>query len=348
MTEAEDVDRIEAKCMQMCPASECIKREKERLIHILETDPQNTSKTRIAEKCRMIKSYRRSAAGQELTKPELLRPPAILLQTLDYIFNNVIHDDRVSKIALYNFIDDRLRSIKQDGIVQRLAPETWFQVLVPIVHFYVYSAYTFCEESPNNFDPKLNNDQLIDCLTRFIKLYEDHPSPKYTDSYAKIEALYLIVNFDKVEIINRAVLLELPHQDFQDTVKLVLKSYTNNYCDVFRSLPFMSLLPACLFVALHLNKIRRRALETMSFAYSSKKTEYPISKLKPDLLFNSWDEAIKECQFYGIVVNSENNVQFSKRILNSEANPRRLQHLDTKLAKISLPNLILEIEINNL
>lgn len=70
--------------------------------------------------------------------------------------------------------------------------------------------FRFCEEPPTNFDQKLNNDQLIDCLTRFIKLYEDHPSSSHADSYAEIETLYLIVNFDKVEIINRAVLLDLP------------------------------------------------------------------------------------------------------------------------------------------
>lgn len=72
--------RIKSTILIIC------RREKERLIHILETDPKNSTKTRIADKSRMIKSYRRSAAGQELTKPELLRPPSILLQTLDYIF----------------------------------------------------------------------------------------------------------------------------------------------------------------------------------------------------------------------------------------------------------------------
>lgn len=61
-----------------------------------------------------------------------------------------------------------------------------------------------------NFDQKLNNDQLVDCLTRFIKLYEDYPYERHAKAYAEMEALYLIVNFDKVDSINRAVLLNLP------------------------------------------------------------------------------------------------------------------------------------------
>ena len=109
----------------------------------------------------------------------------------------------------------------------------------------------------------------------------------------------------------------------------------------------------------------RRSLETMSFAYSSKNIAYPIPKLKQALLFNSWEETITECRFYGIEVTSENNVQFSKRILDSEvrnkimnhdlindiftylyisfnlqASPRRLKPLDTKLSKVSLSKLI--------
>lgn len=68
--------------------SVCIhRREKNGLIHILETDPAHDGKSRKANSSRMIKSYNRSAAGQVLTKPEILRPPVILLKTLTYIFN---------------------------------------------------------------------------------------------------------------------------------------------------------------------------------------------------------------------------------------------------------------------
>lgn len=62
----------------------------------------------------------------------------------------------------------------------------------------------------------------------------------------------------------------------------------------------------------------RRALEAMSFAYFSKNMNYPVSKLKTDLIFNSRNEAIKECKVYNIVVNSEDNVQFVKRVFTAE------------------------------
>lgn len=47
---------------------------------------------------------------------------------------------------------------------------------------------------------------------------------------------------------------------------------------------------------------------------------YPVPKLKNDLLFNSLEETKNECKFYGIEVNSDNNVQFIKRAFPSEVN----------------------------
>lgn len=50
-------------------------------------------------------------------------------------------DKRASKLAVYDFINDRFRSIKQDGVIQRMSTENWFQILLPIARFYAFSAY---------------------------------------------------------------------------------------------------------------------------------------------------------------------------------------------------------------
>lgn len=62
----------------------------------------------------------------------------IFVNVLNY---RVIEDDRVPKLTVYDFINDRLRSVKQDGIVQRMSSVDWFKLLPPIIRFYSYSAY---------------------------------------------------------------------------------------------------------------------------------------------------------------------------------------------------------------
>lgn len=52
------------------------RRRKEGLIHALEKPPDKT---------KMIKSFSRSAAGKNLLDPKSLRPPEILLKTVNYL-----------------------------------------------------------------------------------------------------------------------------------------------------------------------------------------------------------------------------------------------------------------------
>lgn len=57
----------------------------------------------------------------------------------------------------------------------------------------------------SNFDPKLNKDQLIDCLTRIIKINETNVVHGDPHLHVEMEALYLILNADKMDVINRAI-----------------------------------------------------------------------------------------------------------------------------------------------
>lgn len=60
------------------------------LFHVLETDSRITDGDKCkleVNKKKMIKSYCRPAAGQDLCKPDLLRPPHVLMKTVHYIIN---------------------------------------------------------------------------------------------------------------------------------------------------------------------------------------------------------------------------------------------------------------------
>jgi len=42
---------------------------------------------------------------------------------------------------IYDFIDDRLNSIKQDATIQEVSNQEWMAILPPIIRFRAYAAY---------------------------------------------------------------------------------------------------------------------------------------------------------------------------------------------------------------
>lgn len=93
-----------------------------------------------------MKSFARSSAGLVLNIPKLVRPEAVLLQTLNYLWTEIIDidakgpDPRFRDSALYTagdgetpsvpfifgFISDRTRSIRKDFSLQGKALEVSF------------------------------------------------------------------------------------------------------------------------------------------------------------------------------------------------------------------------------
>lgn len=42
---------------------------------------------------------------------------------------------------IYDFIDDRLNSIKQDATIQEVTNQEWMAILPPIIRFHAFAAY---------------------------------------------------------------------------------------------------------------------------------------------------------------------------------------------------------------
>ena len=69
------------------------RRQRERLIHLVEADEATVggpAGRRRADPDRMIKSFQRSAAGRKVSERRSLRPPPVLLQTVNYIFRRSV------------------------------------------------------------------------------------------------------------------------------------------------------------------------------------------------------------------------------------------------------------------
>ncbi|XP_074041015.1 SAC3 domain-containing protein 1 isoform X2 [Leptinotarsa decemlineata] len=304
---------VTGTCMEMCPEAELKMRERERLLHPFEmlvgTERDILPK---ADKTRTVKSFSRSAAGKLTPDPRSLRPPDILVKTVSYLLDDVISRTGVQWRVIYDFVMDRLRSVRQDMIIQNISRQHQINILQPIVKFLAFASYKLCEESIHDFDPHINDSHLQECLKRLLCMYDycdemekstDGDEHEYSDeSRSYFEALYVVFNLGNTTAITRAV--NLP----------------NKWKDCFK---------------------------IMSNAYSSKNLFFPVAVLQKILLYNNEDEIVSDCNYYGIKV-KENGVVFLKTDFDSKkpvvSLKRRSVVLDEKFSCLDISAVILSCQ----
>ncbi|XP_019764858.2 germinal-center associated nuclear protein isoform X1 [Dendroctonus ponderosae] len=323
---------VRGTCMEMCSSAERVMRRKEGLIHPLEKPPDKT---------KMIKSFSRSAAGKNLLDAKSLRPPETLLKTVNYLLTEVIKNDEVPWHVTYDFVMDRLRSVRQDMVIQNLSAKESIYIFQKIVSFYAYAAYRLLNEPIKNFDPHMNNVHLQECLKRLLCMFDECNDNLYAKNRPHFEALYVVMNLNSAVAVTRA--LKLPKSQKTEDVKLAIllsrNYFGNNFVKVCRLIPQFSLLLQCV-IALQLPEIRRRALLVMSVAYSSKQLWFPLELLRKILLYNKIEDIRDDLVYYELKC-KEAQVQFLKSDFNRSKMAVSIYMDD--LSKTSTNNINLEI-----
>merc|ERR1712168_315875 len=203
-------DKVLAICFNMCPSKEIEMRKEHKLVHRFEKDESG-------KPLHLIKEFRRSAAGHFHKNPKELRPPVICLKTAKYLIAEILLKHGLTK-SVYHFVFDRLRSIRQDLIVQGNpdVPKS-VHVLQICVRFHLLASYKLSNEhndiggSEVPFDKEFNFTQLLECLKDLLVLYEmeltvpgnvinglDLNHKSQIEAYA----IYLIINLGSQHSIN--------------------------------------------------------------------------------------------------------------------------------------------------
>lgn len=89
----------------------------------------------------MVKEFARSAAGVQSPKPHSLRTKRALNNTVIYLLTEIIRDERRPFHFAYDFIFDRLRSVRQEIVIQDFDEFTTIQLIEPMIMFLAYSLY---------------------------------------------------------------------------------------------------------------------------------------------------------------------------------------------------------------
>ncbi|XP_011168263.1 SAC3 domain-containing protein 1 isoform X1 [Solenopsis invicta] len=356
---------IVARCLFMCPGKERRMREREGLLHKYEIDEETKHMKRPkADPAKTIKCFSRSAAGQVMTDPNLLRPPRVLLSTVRYLFTKIITRMDLDWASIYDFVFDRLRSVRQDAVIQRVDATTSILLLEPIVRFHIYAAQRLCEKNISEFDAKINNKHLLECIKQLLVLYDQRSCEDVTDntevhrdierlalndSRSEMEAIYILLHIGNHEALKRALTLSSDLKKspaIQLATKISLAWYLRNYVYVRHLVTQLPPLLACAFFC-NLQSFRRNVLQIMSSGYNSKVLTFPGLKLQELLYYKDISKIQMDCELFGLTFTNE-NVLFQKSQFNEQillANPE-MYYSSATLHKF-IPKILLECTFND-
>lgn len=87
---------------------------------------------------------------------------------------------------MYSFVFDRLRSVKQDMIIQRASGLNCVAILERMVRFLIYASYRLCGEPLHSYDPRINDTHLQENLNWLLDCYasDKGPHPNQEEFYA--------------------------------------------------------------------------------------------------------------------------------------------------------------------
>ncbi|QIW99584.1 hypothetical protein AMS68_005102 [Peltaster fructicola] len=166
-------------CQDMCAEFERVQRVVQKDVWKEETDPSYPATDRVPDEKRMVKKFRRAAAGIEEQLPSDLRPPHILKQTCDYLFNEVIGQaEHLAKV--HHFVWDRTRAIRNDLSIQQLTKPEDVSIAIEcyerIARFHIVSLHqlALAEKPYDKYDWQQEREQLDKALVSLMEYYEDN------------------------------------------------------------------------------------------------------------------------------------------------------------------------------
>ncbi|EMC96925.1 hypothetical protein BAUCODRAFT_48635, partial [Baudoinia panamericana UAMH 10762] len=168
-------------CQDMCAEYERVERVVQNDVWTEETDPSHSAFSRTdapPDESRMVKKFRRAAAGLEEQLPSDLRPPAVLKRTCDYLFNEVISGaERLEKV--HHFVWDRTRAIRNDFSIQQLTKAEDLRIAIEcyerIARFHILSLHQLAGATRpyDKYDAQQEREQLDRTLLSLMQYYED-------------------------------------------------------------------------------------------------------------------------------------------------------------------------------
>ena len=280
----------------------------------------------------MVKKFRRAAAGLEEQLPSDLRPPAVLRQTCDYLFNDVI-SNAPSLAHVHHFVWDRTRAIRNDFSIQQITRAEDLRIAVEcyerIARFHILSLHQLAlpERPYSKYDWQQEREQLDRTLLSLMQYYDDNRGRLVLPNEAEFRAYCVIFQLqdpipdleDRVQSWPREVIQDTRIQkaldlymaacnvmDAQGPLKpranhLIARQDWQRFWTLVAS-DGVSYLMACV-AEIYFNLVRRTVLNALfrtSRASSNLATpDWTMNILCDVLAFNNADDVYSYCEHFG-------------------------------------------------
>lgn len=303
---------FQGTCLDMCSTFERARRNVEYTVYSYEKDDPNDKK---ASRTKALKVFARPAAAAAPPLPSDVRPPHILVKTLDYIIDNLV----VTLPDSEGFIWDRMRSIRQDFTYQNYCGPEAVDCNERIVRIHLLILHVMVK-SKVEFSLQQELEQLHKSLITLSEIYDDVranggscPNEAEFRAYASLSKIR-DPQYDKA-------IQDLPKHIFEDNLvqlalcfrRIISNSYyiergfmrtescLNLYMQFFRliqsvQVPFLM----SSFLEIYLNEVRFYALKTLSLSLNKKHKPISASLIAQELLYNNMGELLEFCQYYSI------------------------------------------------
>ena len=305
-----DSHAIVGVCKEMCPIKEYNFRKKHNLIHILEKTQDGH-----VDRSLCIKEFRRSAAGENLSNANVLRSGNVLLKTAKYLISQIAFSKSSTPVDIYEFVFDRLRSIRQDMVIQQLVhtdQETALEIFSICCRYYIYIDFK-TKFSAENFkiDKHIHTTHLHDCLNSFVRIaFKANTLSEYS---VEIIYSYLLLNLDSeqnlMNVLKNCPEILRKNKLFSSVVELCLLMNTKH--NFYRMiLVYKNIYEHCstftkILLCLSLVKVRTMFLATLCKSHSSKTFNFPLEMLQSWLFLSDLNSTIYFCNKHGLSCNEE-------------------------------------------
>jgi nuclear mRNA export protein SAC3 len=160
--------------------------------------PNDESGRDVPSEERMIKRFRRSAAGYDEQLPSDIRMPETLQRTLNYLLDNIVGgEERLASV--HKFVWDRTRGIRNDFSIQQVTKGEDVRIAVDcferIARFHIISLHQL--SNPENhvgepFDAHQEREQLNNTLLSLMYYYDDNRGRQRFENEAEFRAYCII------------------------------------------------------------------------------------------------------------------------------------------------------------
>ncbi|KAL4792348.1 SAC3/GANP/Nin1/mts3/eIF-3 p25 family-domain-containing protein [Aspergillus venezuelensis] len=318
-------------CTSMCPEFERVERIVQKMVDKSEKYLHPATNTLQNMEAKMLKRFRRSAAGYDEQLPSDIRTPATLLQAVNYLTRHVIGGPEPLGI-IHKFVWDRTRSIRNDFSVQQVTLEEDVKVAVTclerIARFHIVSLHLL--SSPANgepFDRHQEREQLNNTMLSLMYYYDDNRGRIMFPNEDEFRAYYIIFSIHDqrpdlearvqkwpTELRNAPrvrVALELfaaagNTWEYQGTLdakrpNAIAQGFYARFFSLINS-PGVSYLMACV-AEIYFNHMRQTAIRSIWKGYcrypasqQHKNEEWTINELTNVLCFDDDEQTIKFCE----------------------------------------------------